>query len=95
MESRNTGMSDDSVYSRIAETVEDSIRSTCPTCKRGAAGLPTPDLADLEAIITIRDGFNKHRRDFTPAMAERFRRLDSIVGYLHVLIEGSRDGSTV
>jgi hypothetical protein len=89
MEESRMRSEDDSVYSRVAETVQESIRSTCPTCHRGAAGLPTPDLDDLEAIITIRDGFNKHRRDFTPAMAERFRRLDSIVSYLHVLIEGT------
>ena len=91
MEGNSGGVSDDSVYSRAAHTIQESIRQTCPTCGRGAASLPTPDLADLEALITIRDGFNKHRRDFTPAMADRFRRLDGVVGYLHVLIEGTRD----
>lgn len=82
---------DNSVFRNAAQAISESIRQTCPTCGRGAASLPTPDLADLEALIQIRDGFNNYRRDFTPAMADRFRRLDSVVGYLHVLIEGTKD----
>lgn len=91
MEENSMRSQDDSVYSAVAETVQDSIRQSCPMCGRGAAGLPTPDLDDLEALITIRDGFNKHRRDFSPAMADRFQRLDRVISYLHVLIEGTKN----
>ena len=80
---------DDAVYRNVSQTIQDTIRSTCPTCGRGAAGVAPPTLDDLEAITTIRDGFNKHRRDFSPAMADRFKRFDSLVGYLHLLIEGT------
>lgn len=83
---------DDSMYSRVAESVTETVRQTCPTCHRGAAGISPPDLDDLEAIIQIRDGFNKYRRDFSPEMADRFKRLDGIVGYLHLLIEGTTGG---
>ena len=93
MEERGRMMedSDDSMFGSVAETIQETIRQTCPTCGRGAAGLSTPSLDDLEALITIRDGFNKHRRDFSPTMADTFKRLDSVVSYLHVLIEGTKD----
>ncbi len=87
---REAGSTDDSVYGFVAETIQQSIRQTCSLCGRGAAGLPAPTLDDLEALITIRDGFNQHRRDFSPAMSDRFERLNRVVSYLHVLIEGSR-----
>lgn len=82
--------SDSQVFGDAVQSINESIRSTCSSCGRGAAGLPTPDLDDLEALIQIRDGFNARRLDFSPAMAERFRRFENTIGYLHVLIEGTR-----
>lgn len=73
--------------------MELSVRQTCPTCKRGAAGVAPPDLDDLEALVLVRDGFDDFRRNFSPEMADRFRRFDNVIGYLHALIVGSEDGS--
>jgi hypothetical protein len=51
-----------------------------------------PVLDDLEALIAIRDGFNKHRRSFSPIIEDQFRRFDSVIGYLHRMIAGTRHG---
>ena len=90
MEESSVRTNDDSMYSRVAETIQETIRQSCPTCGRGAASLPTSSLDDLSALIEIRDGFNKHRRDFSATMADRFTRFDRTISYLHVLIDGTR-----
>jgi hypothetical protein len=77
----------------VAGSMEESIKQACPTCKRGAANLALPAVEDLEALIDIRDGFNKHRRNFSPEMAERFRRFDSTIAYLHAMLAGAQDAN--
>lgn len=79
----------DEISGRAARDMLESIRKTCPTCKRGGMGLPTPDLNDLEALITIRDGFDKHRRNFSPEMLDVFRRFDRVISYMHSVIAGT------
>jgi hypothetical protein len=76
------------VFREAAEAIEQQIKQTCPVCGRGAADTKAPDLADLEALIRIRDGFNKHRRSFTPLIERDFRRFDQTIGYLHRMIAG-------
>lgn len=73
--------------------IDTSIRRACPTCKRGAADLSLPTVEDLEALTLIRDGFNDLRRQFSPAIEDRFRRFDKTISYLHTMIAGSHDGS--
>lgn len=82
----------DEIAGRAAQDILDGIRKTCPECKRGAMGLPTPDLEDLEALIQIRDGFDAHRRNFTPEMRDVFRRMDRVISYLHSLVAGTTVG---
>lgn len=82
---------DDELFRAAADRIKSDVEGTCPSCGRGAANMAAPDLDDLEAIIRIRDGFNKFRRDFSPAVAEQFRRLDRTISYLHRMIAGSRD----
>lgn len=73
----------------VAGTMEESIKQMCPTCKRGAATIAAPTMEDLDALVDIRDGFNKLRREFSPMMAERFQRFDRTISYLHTMIAGS------
>jgi hypothetical protein len=75
----------------VVGAMEQSIKQACPECKRGGVNLPMPAVEDLEALIEIRDGFNKHRRNFSPEMEERFRRFDTTIAYLHAMIAGSED----
>ena len=79
------------VYANAADTISQRIKQTCPTCGRGAADTKPPDLADLEALIAIRDGFNAHRRSFTPLIREQFDRFDQTIGYLHRMIAGTEE----
>jgi hypothetical protein len=83
---------DETVFDQAAESITKAVKGRCSNCGRGATGMAAPDLDDLEAIIAIRDGFNKHRRSFSPLVEEQFRRLDRTIGYLHRMIEGGRDG---
>lgn len=80
---------DDRLFQDIAETIQQRIKQTCPVCGRGAADTKPPDLRDLEALIAIRDGFNAHRRAFTPLIREQFERFDQTIAYLHRMIAGS------
>lgn len=77
------------LFSEINDTIQQRIKQTCPVCGRGAADSKPPDLRDLEALIAIRDGFNAHRRNFTPLIREQFDRFDQTIAYLHRLIAGS------
>lgn len=77
------------VFKDIADTIAQRIKQTCPVCGRGAADTKAPDLRDLEALIAIRDGFNAHRRSFTPLIREQFQRFDETIAYLHRMIAGS------
>lgn len=69
---------------------EQSVRAPCPTCKRGGTGLMMLDYEDLEALIVIKEGFDKYRRNFTPEMAERMNRISKVIGYVHAMIAGTR-----
>lgn len=80
---------DDKLFGDIANTIQQRIKQTCPVCGRGAADTKPPDLRDLEALISIRDGFNAHRRTFTPLIREQFERFDQTIAYLHRMIAGS------
>lgn len=80
---------DDDVYREVSATIHQRIKQTCPVCGRGAADTKPPDLRDLEALISIRDGFNAHRRSFTPLIKEQFDRFDQTIAYLHRMIAGS------
>jgi hypothetical protein len=81
---------DDALYGDAVHSIQEAAAGTCPSCGRGAAGSAAPDLDDLEALISIRDGFNKHRRNFTPIVEDQFRRFDRTISYLHRMIAGSR-----
>ena len=81
---------EDDVFSDALQSIVQRVEGTCATCGRGAAGMAPPTLDDLEALIAIRDGFNKHRRSFSPIVEDQFRRFDSVIGYLHRMIAGSR-----
>lgn len=76
----------------VVGSMEQSIKQACPTCKRGAVNLSAPDFDDLDALVEIRDGFNKHRREFSPEMEERFKKFDKTIAYLHAMMAGSIDG---
>jgi hypothetical protein len=76
----------------VVGSMEYSIKEACPTCKRGGVNLPLPEVEDLEALIDIRDGFNKHRRNFSPEMEERFKRFDKTIAYLHAMMAGAQNG---
>lgn len=80
---------DDSVYREAADSITQQIKQTCPICGRGAADTKAPDFLDLEAMIRIRDGFNRHRRNFSPLLEKDFRRFDETIAYLHRMIAGS------
>lgn len=82
---------DDDLYREALYSIKSAAEDTCNRCGRGAASMAAPDLDDLEALIRIRDGFNKHRRNFTPAVEEDFRRFDRAIGYLHRMIQGSKE----
>ena len=75
---------------QAAEQLDASVRQRCEYCGRGAAKMALPTLEDLEAIMEIRDGFDGLRKDFSPLIADRFRRLDNTINYLHVMIAGSK-----
>jgi hypothetical protein len=81
----------DELFRAAADSIAEEVEGTCLRCGRGAANVAAPTLDDLEAIMLIRDGFNKFRRDFSPAVAEQFRRLDRTISYLHRMIAGTRD----
>lgn len=77
------------LFGEVSDTIAQRIKQTCPVCGRGAADTKAPDLRDLEALIAIRDGFNAHRRQFTPLIREQFERFDLTIAYLHRMIAGS------
>jgi hypothetical protein len=80
----------DAVFGEAVHDIQRAVESTCSKCGRGAAGVAAPTLDDLEALIAIRDGFNQHRRSFSPLVEEQFRRFDSTISYLHRMIAGSK-----
>jgi hypothetical protein len=81
---------DDEVFGAAIGAISERAAQTCPTCGRGAADSAAPTLDDLEALINIRDGFNKHRKDFSPLVEDHFRRFDRTISYLHRMIAGSK-----
>jgi hypothetical protein len=83
----------ENMYEEAAESIEESIRQSCPTCKRGAINMAMPTIEDLEALIEITQGFDRVRRSFSPGMEDKLRRLKGLAGYLHTMIAGSTDAS--
>lgn len=80
----------DDVFASAVETIRRATEDTCPHCKRGAASFSAPDYEDLEALMSIRDGFNKHRRNFSPLVEDQFQRFNKTIAYLHRLIAGTK-----
>lgn len=78
----------DHIIQRIIEGEQSAMRK-CESCGRAGIDLQMPTMEELSDLLKVREDFDKYRRIFTPAMAQRMASVDRIAHYISILIHGS------